>query len=195
RTRARQLSLVVRGLGRATGNRGRPTRLTRQNYTIGHGPVSGNGQGDQLRGAIFLIPLIPLPTTDGAPAGSGPAAVPLADSPGIRSHSHFRHPARTDAPPTRRGGWNHDGPAPTATAVADADRLTVAGLDITVGIQFSGYVSPKLIPLDPAESVAPGDSRPPARQHPTDDDLRRLEARQRELEAEERARRAEWGRQ
>jgi chromosome segregation ATPase len=83
----------------------------------------------------------------------------------------------------------HPLPSNTATAVADADTLSVAGLDVTVGIQFSGYVSPKLVPLDPTESV-----RAPSVSEETEE-LRRLEARQRELEAEERARRAEWGRQ
>jgi chromosome segregation ATPase len=89
----------------------------------------------------------------------------------------------------------HPLPSNTATGVADGDKLTVAGLDVTLSIQLAGYVAPQFTPIDPAREE-PAPATPPV---PSPADLgsehRRLESRFQELEAEERARRDEWSRQ
>ncbi|MDB5312923.1 MAG: smc 3 [Gemmataceae bacterium] len=84
----------------------------------------------------------------------------------------------------------------TSTAVSDGDRLGIAGVEVTVGIQHTSYVSPKLIPLDPhaaAPQVPPVPS--PAGPSPLlQEEVRRLEERKRELADEEAARGQEWAR-
>jgi chromosome segregation ATPase len=89
----------------------------------------------------------------------------------------------------------HPLPSNTASAVSDADRLIIAGLEITLYVQHVGFVSPKLIPLDPYETdvpEAPSTTLPGAVER---DASLQLGNRRREFEAEEAARRAEWGRQ
>lgn len=79
----------------------------------------------------------------------------------------------------------HPLPSNTATAVTHGDLLVLAGVEITVAVQFSSFVAPKLIPVEPEEPP-----EPPAIPH----SLRLLEERQHQLDDEEAARRAEWQR-
>ena len=79
---------------------------------------------------------------------------------------------------------SHPLPSNTATAVAHGDLLALAGVEITVAVQFSAFVAPRLIPVEP-------DDEPPA---VIPQALRLLEERRHQLDEEEAARRAEWQR-
>src|SRR5436305_1255981 len=69
-------------------------------------------------------------------------------------------------------------PSNTATAVSDTDVLSVAGVEIVVAIRLTSFVSPKLIPIEPAPAAAP--PPPPAADAPTRE--AELDRRQRELD-------------
>ena len=75
-------------------------------------------------------------------------------------------------------------PAHAPTAVAHDDRLTVAGIEITVSVHTTTYVSPRLVPFPPDEVAAPAEPPRPA----ADADLirrqRDLDRQTEELEAD-----------
>ena len=68
-------------------------------------------------------------------------------------------------------------PANTTVGLAPDDRLTLAGVEIVVGMQETKYVSPRLVPLDPYVAAA----TPPAEERRTSET--ELELRERELDA------------
>lgn len=78
-------------------------------------------------------------------------------------------------------------PSNAATPVTNADILTLAGIEIVVAVQHAAaFLSPRLVPVPP-EVV----ERPPAPDD-TAEQLRLLDERKRDLDAEAEARREQW---
>ena len=81
-------------------------------------------------------------------------------------------------------------PANTPTPVNSGDTLSISGLEITVAIEFSGFIVPKFVPVE-SEMIA--EPPPPPSVSPIlPAEYRKLDERRRQLESEEASRREEW---